>query len=75
MEDENHEGNEAMPAVNQPSVIEPSPSPKAEGNALVTLIDRWWDDHFPGSPVGRDTEIWNHTYAAKEDLKRRIAAL
>lgn len=39
------------------------------------LIERWWNDHFPGSPVAALTAAWNHAYAAKEDLKRRLASL
>lgn len=37
------------------------------------LIERWWSDHFPGSVVARDTQAWNHAFAAKEDLKHRLA--
>lgn len=39
------------------------------------IVERWWADHFPGSPVGLVTQAWNHAFAAKEDLKRRLAAL
>jgi hypothetical protein len=37
------------------------------------LIERWWADHFPGSPVAQVTQAWNHAFAAKEELKRRLA--
>ncbi|MGH7059694.1 MAG: hypothetical protein ACREFH_04840 [Stellaceae bacterium] len=37
------------------------------------LIERWWEDHFPGSVVARDTEAWNIAHAAKETLKRLLA--
>ena len=37
------------------------------------LIERWWNDHFPGSPVAAITAAWNHAFAAKEELKRRFA--
>jgi hypothetical protein len=40
---------------------------------LEALIERWWADHFPGSPVAQVTQAWNHTFAAKEELKRRLA--
>lgn len=33
------------------------------------VVDSWWQDHFPGSVVGRDTEIWNYISVAKERLK------
>jgi hypothetical protein len=36
------------------------------------LIERWWDDHFPGSAIARDTQAWNVAHAAKEMLKRLL---
>ena len=44
------------------------PSPSFE-----ELVERWWEDHFPGSPVAQVTQVWNHVFAAKEELKRRLA--
>jgi len=41
-------------------------------HAIEALIERWWADHFPGSPVAQVTPAWNHAFAAKEDLKRRL---
>jgi hypothetical protein len=38
------------------------------------VVERWWADHFPGSAVARVTAAWNHAFAAKEELKRRLAA-
>jgi hypothetical protein len=38
------------------------------------LIELWWAEHFPGSPVAQLTSAWNHALAAKEDLKRRLAS-
>ena len=55
----------AMPA------LEPEPPPATH----ASLIARWWADHFPGSPVAAVTAAWNHAFAAKEELKRRLAAL
>jgi hypothetical protein len=40
---------------------------------LEQLIEAWWQDHFPGSPVAQVTRAWNHAFAAKEELKRRLA--
>ena len=37
------------------------------------LVESWWADHFPGSPVAAVTAAWNHAFAAKEELKRRLA--
>ncbi len=39
---------------------------------LEALIERWWEDHFPGSVAAQVTQIWNHAFAAKEELKRRL---
>jgi hypothetical protein len=58
--DENESG--ALPDGTAP----PAPHP------TETLIERWWADHFPGSPVAQVTQAWNHAFAAKEDLKRRL---
>ena len=38
--------------------------------SIDQLIERWWQDHFPGSAVARDTQAWNVAHAAKEILKR-----
>ena len=38
------------------------------------LIELWWADHFPGSPVAQLTAAWNQAVAAKEDLKRRLVS-
>jgi hypothetical protein len=40
--------------------------------SIEQLIERWWADHFPGSPVARDTQAWNIAHAAKERLKRLL---
>jgi hypothetical protein len=39
------------------------------------IVERWWEDHFPGSPVAQVTAAWNHAFAAKEQLKRRLVNL
>ena len=43
--------------------------------AVEELIERWWVDHFPGSPIARDTQAWNVAYAAKETLKRLLKGI
>ena len=43
--------------------------------AVDELIERWWVDHFPGSPIARDTQAWNAAYAAKETLKRLLRGI
>ncbi len=47
------------------------PQPAAPGS-LDDIVERWWADHFPGSPVAQVTTAWNHAFAAKEELKRRL---
>ena len=42
-------------------------------DSIEQLIERWWAEHFPGSPVSQVTQAWNHAFVAKEDLKRRLA--
>ena len=42
-------------------------------HSLAELVERWWQEHFPGSPVAQATTAWNHAFAAKEALKRLLA--
>jgi hypothetical protein len=56
-----------------PEEIERSPvTPGGRAFSIGELIERWWQDHFPGSAVARDTQAWNTAYAAKEALKRLL---
>jgi len=41
---------------------------------IDTLVETWFFETFHGSAVARSTETWNLVHAAKEDLKRRLAA-
>ena len=43
-----------------------------ERDDIAALIERWWAEHFPGSPVAQVTQAWNHALAAKEALKRLL---
>lgn len=36
------------------------------------LVEKWWQENFPNSPVSRETGAWNHAFKAKENLKRRL---
>lgn len=49
------------------------PELKPPSGTHDALVERWWADHFPGSPVAAVTAAWNHAFAAKEELKRRLA--
>ena len=51
----------------------PALAPDAPPSVHDALVERWWNDHFPGSPVAALTAAWNHAFAAKEELKRRLA--
>ena len=53
----------------------PSPDVPAQPESLEAIVERWWADHFPGSPVSQATQVWNHAFAAKEELKRRLVNL
>ena len=53
----------------------PSPDVRAQSASLEDIVERWWEDHFPGSPVAQVTQAWNHAFAAKEELKRRLVDL
>ncbi|HEU0218308.1 MAG TPA: hypothetical protein VFQ90_16765 [Stellaceae bacterium] len=50
-----------------------APEPLTFSESHEALVERWWADHFPGSPVAAVTAAWNHAFAAKEELKRRLA--
>jgi hypothetical protein len=47
-------------------------APPAAPPPIADLIDAWHRDHFASSTT---TELWNASFAAKEDLKKRILAL
>ena len=54
-------------------VAGPSRDAPAQPEPADHIVERWWEDHFPGSPVAQVTQAWNHAFAAKEELKRRLA--
>ena len=56
-----------------PEAALPALAPEPPRDPLDALVERWWNDHFPGSPVAAVTAAWNHAFAAKEELKRRLA--
>jgi hypothetical protein len=56
-----------------PKEIEPSPvAPRSGVLSIDQLIEHWWQDHFPGSAIARDTQSWNVAHNAKEMLKRLL---
>jgi hypothetical protein len=46
---------------------------RGTSDSTDALIERWWMEHFPGSPVAQVTQAWNHALAAKEALKRLLS--
>ncbi len=56
-----------------------SPSEKElRGKAMMPAVDTdqvveaWFKEFFPNSPVSRDTEAWNLLLRAKDVLKQRL---
>ena len=49
-----------------------SAAPRGRALSIDQLIERWWQDNFPGSAIARDTQAWNVAYGAKEMLKRLL---
>jgi len=66
--------NDTAPSRAARPALAPEPPPDPQPNPHDALVERWWADHFPGSPVAALTAAWNHAYAAKEDLKRRLSS-
>jgi hypothetical protein len=58
-----------------PGGAEARPGDAAIPHRAEDIVEGWWEDHFPGSPVAQVTAAWNHAFAAKEELKRRLANL
>ena len=65
---EDSEGSPVFPEDN----AESSTASESRTVSIDQLIERWWQDYFPGSAIARDTQAWNVAYAAKEMLKRLL---
>ena len=50
------------------------PDPDRHEPETDALVERWFLDCVHGSPIARSTEAWNQAHAAKDELKRRLAA-
>ena len=61
-----------MEETSAPDTTQASPGAPDAPGSLEDIVERWWEDHFPGSPVAQVTSVWNHAFAAKEELKRRL---
>lgn len=62
------ENDEVLPATAEGKVA-PAQNPAQD------LIDAWFNEFFHNSLVSRDAQIFNYCQTAKEELKRRVAAL
>ncbi|HEV2334984.1 MAG TPA: hypothetical protein VGS13_05770 [Stellaceae bacterium] len=58
-----------------PEVAGPPPGAPSATGSFADIVELWWADHFPGSPVAQVNSAWNHAFAAKEELKRRLSNL
>lgn len=49
-------------------------APAAQVPSLETdaVVETWFKEFFPNSPVSRDTEAWNLLLRAKDALKQRL---
>jgi hypothetical protein len=47
------------------------PSPEE----IADMIDAWFNQNFACGAIARDTNAFNQAFAAKDDLKKRFAAL
>ena len=65
---EKSEGSATFPE----EIEQSSAAPRGRALSIDQLIERWWQDHFPGSAIARDTQAWNVAHAAKETLKRLL---
>ena len=46
--------------------------PASAPERLDVIVERWFADHFPNSPVATVTDHFNHVRQAVEELKRRL---
>jgi hypothetical protein len=58
-----------LPETDAGEVTPAAPSPADQ------VVDAWFNEMFHNSLVSRDPQIFNYCQAAKEELKRRLAAL
>jgi hypothetical protein len=47
------------------------PSPQE----VADMVDAWFNQNFASGPIARDTDAFNQAFQAKDDLKKRFAAL
>jgi hypothetical protein len=48
---------------------------KVAAERVDAVVEQWFFETFHGSLIARSTEVWNLVHGAKDDLKRRFAAL
>jgi hypothetical protein len=42
---------------------------------IADMIDAWFNENFASGAIARDTNAFNQAFQAKDDLKKRFAAL
>lgn len=52
---------------------EDRPTASSVTHYSTEVVDQWFSEFIPNSPVSATVASWNHVYAAKEELKRRLA--
>lgn len=76
MTDEITAAAQSAPADKEPvaatGIIAKTSDDRAE--KVRALVDRFMTEQLRGSPVARDTEVWNTVYHAKEALKDALVA-
>lgn len=65
------ENDQALPETAEGEVAPAAPAQ----NPAQDMIDAWFNEFFHNSLVSRDAQIFNYCQTAKEELKRRAAAL
>ena len=60
--------DEPPAVVEEPSMVPPPLTP----DKAIAIMEKWWQDTMPGSPLGRVTEAYNHVVTEFENLKNLI---
>ena len=55
-----------------PGMSAKPPAAKLPPLATDAVVEAWFKEFFPNSPVSRDTEAWNLLLRAKDVLKQRL---
>lgn len=67
MSDDEKDLAKAAPVIPAKNLAAKLPPPDTD-----VLVEAWFKEFFPNSPVSRDTEAWNLLLRAKDVLKQRL---